>query len=252
MKIAHEKRILPIPTETKFPYKWKAELRLLEKEDDVCLPDLFEAIEDWKDFVFHQNNTVIGLLRDEYGVWRCGMISYIYEEENIMKIPLFSTSLHFRKQGLGRLFVSYVQAQLHSDARIIALAMDDPNAITFWERLGFKKIDLTCQSNFDVKAVLTEEEIKELTPMELKKDLKFDNLISSWNQPEYRDILKRYANTEEEKKLLKDFMKRKEEGKVTALFDLENEIASDGEGEEYDPEDEEFDESEESVDEEKE
>jgi len=46
----------------------------------------------------------------------------------------------------------------------------------------------------------------------------------------------RYASTEEEKKLLKDFMKRKEEGKVTALFDLENDIASDGEGEEYDPE----------------
>lgn len=231
--------IVQYPSQRSIGHGWSLEIRQLEKADADCVPDLFDSIQDYKDFVFFESNAIVGLVKDEYGVWRGGFVGYYYEKPTIIKIPLFATSLHFRRQGLGRLLLAYLHEQSDSRASIIPLAMDDDVALSFWQSMGCEKV----RDCSEINTVLTKDEIENLIAMKLSTfDSKLEDLINKFAskpKPVYKDMMKRYASTEEEIKLLKECQKQMELGNMKALVDVaDDELENEQEGED---EDEDFD-----------
>jgi len=227
---------------------WKLEIRKLEESDSNCVPDLFDSIQDWKDFVFYHDNSVVGIIKDEYGVWRGGFVAYTYDKPCLVKVPLFATSLHYRRQGLGRLLLSYLRQQASTNASILVLAMDDEGPIDFWKSQGCTKVD---EKIFE--SVLTQDEKDSLIPMKLTNpgpplaelQIQFDQ-----NKPVFKDMMKRYASTKEEIELLEKCQEQIKLGKMKPLMDMEDaDLEKEEEGEDED-EDFNVDEEEEELDEE--
>lgn len=206
------------PHELDLKFGWKLTVRKLETTDKECIPDLFRSIQDWKDFASFVENGSLGLIKDEYGVWRGGFIGYFYEEENIYKIPLFATSLHFRRQGFGKLLKNYIVDRCSKDTSILALAMDDKNALAFWKSLDFEEVN---PIPAEIDNVLTADEKENLTVLKLKKN---ENILSqsieNFQKPEFKDMLRRYAETEEEMKMVEEVQKKIDSGEIKILNSL--------------------------------
>jgi len=227
---------------TQFPltreigHEWTLEIRSLEQSDLSCIPDLFDSIQDHKDFVEVVSNAVIGVVKDEYNVWRCGLVGYM--EQNfgnpMFKIPLFATSLHYRRQGLGRLLLAFLKEQTNENAAVVPLAMDDETALAFWKSMGCTKIEDTSK----VDNALTKDEKENLIAMKLTDPGdSLEALIAKFKKPVYKDMMKRYANTEKEIELLKECQKQMELGNLKDFTDIskeELENPQEGEDEESD------------------
>merc|ERR1719204_2158417 len=133
VKKLKQNSVLQFPCEREIGHGWSVQIRNLEKSDANCIPDLFDSIQDFLDFITYEPNAVVGLIKDEYKVWRGGFVGYFYEKPAVIKLPLFATSLHFRRQGLGRLLLAYLREQSNEKTSIVALAMEDETAFKFWE-----------------------------------------------------------------------------------------------------------------------